>query len=63
MQTGNRWKNSIKGGEQRFSFIDAEDAAEGIVSMLLSSPKWEKSIQYGMGSVQIYFNRNCGRCS
>ena len=27
-------KIQLKGGEQRFSFIDAEDAAEGIVSML-----------------------------
>lgn len=40
-------KIQLKGGEQRFSFIDAEDAAEGIVSMLLSSPKWEKV--YNMG--------------
>ena len=32
---------------KEISFIDAEDAAEGLVSLLLSSPKWEKV--YNMG--------------
>ena len=41
------WTCLLYTSEQRFSFIDAEDAAEGIVSMLLSSPKWEKV--YNMG--------------
>ncbi len=40
-------KIQLKGGEQRFSFIDVEDAASGVVFMLNSSDGWEKVYNLG----------------
>lgn len=37
----------LRGGEQRFSFIDAEDAADGVVSMLRSPGKWKNVYNLG----------------
>lgn len=37
----------LRGGEQRFSFIDAEDAADGVVSMLMSPGKWKNVYNLG----------------
>lgn len=37
----------LKGGEQRFSFIDASDAVSGILAMLFSPEGWDKTYNLG----------------
>lgn len=40
-------KINLKGGEQRFSFIDADDAAAAIIAMLLSEGQWANVYNVG----------------
>lgn len=40
-------KISIRGGEQRFSFIDADDAVEGIIAMIDSPDGWDRVYNLG----------------
>lgn len=46
-------KIQLKGGEQRFSFIDIEDAAAGIVAMLNSKDGWDKIYNLGWNKKRI----------
>lgn len=40
-------KLELRGGKQRFSFIDASDSAEAVVAMLCSSGGWERVYNVG----------------
>lgn len=45
-------KLQLRGGEQRFSFIDAEDAANAVVTMLQSPAGWDRVYNVGWNRVQ-----------